>query len=62
MIPFERYVVRRSEFHKFRRLKEPDLENGYRHMADDSERERAAEEWCEALIADATDIGDRRTC
>ena len=31
------------------------LEEGYRRMAADAEHEREAEEWCEALIGDATD-------
>lgn len=32
-----------------------DLDTGYRAMAEDTEREKAANEWCEALIGDGTD-------
>lgn len=32
-----------------------DLEAGYRAMAEDAQRERDADEWCEALIGDGTD-------
>ena len=46
------------------RLPEPDesgsiadkeMEDAYRRIAKDAEHEREAEEWCEALIGDATD-------
>jgi hypothetical protein len=34
------------------------LEKGYREIGDDSEREREAAEWCEALIGDSSETGD----
>jgi len=34
------------------------LEEGYREMASDTEREREAVEWCEALISDSSERGD----
>ena len=34
------------------------LEEGYREMAKDAEREREAEEWCEALIGDSSETAD----
>jgi hypothetical protein len=34
-------------------LPDTELEEAYREMAADAEREREAEEWCEALIGDA---------
>jgi len=33
---------------------EKKLEEGYREMASDRERERGTEEWCEALIGDSS--------
>jgi predicted CopG family antitoxin len=36
-------------------LLSPDLEEGYRAMAADEEREQEAEEWSEALIDDVAD-------
>lgn len=32
-----------------------DLDAGYRAMAEDAQREKAADEWCEALIGDGGD-------
>lgn len=37
------------------RVETSKLEEEYCRMADDSEQEGEAEEWCEALIGDATD-------
>jgi len=49
-----RCVVKLRELPKFH-PEATELQGGYRRMADDSEQEREAQEWCEALIADATD-------
>ncbi len=38
------------------------LEEGYREMARDAEREREAEEWCEALIGDSSENLDSSLC
>jgi len=43
---------------RFHPLEAQDLEAGYRRMADDAEHAREAQEWCEGLIADATDASD----
>ena len=48
----------RPELHGFHLLDAKNLERGYRRMADDSEHEREAQEWCEALIADATNTSE----
>jgi len=50
--------VNRPELHRFDLLDAKDLEEWYRRMADDAEHEREALEWCEGLIADATDASD----
>jgi hypothetical protein len=34
------------------------LEEGYREMANDAEREREGSEWCDALIGDAFEAAD----
>jgi hypothetical protein len=34
------------------------IKEGYREMAGDTEREQAAEEWCDALIGDASETAD----
>jgi hypothetical protein len=48
------------QLHGFHPAESTDLEEGYRRMAEDSEQEREAGEWCEAFMADATDISDSR--
>lgn len=35
------------------------LEDGYRAMAEDKEREAEAQEWCNALIADVERAGEK---
>jgi hypothetical protein len=39
---------------EFGSVRDEEKEDAYRRMAKDAEHEREAEEWCEALIADAT--------
>jgi hypothetical protein len=47
--------VRLSESGEFGSIKDSQIEeDAYRRMAKDAEHEREAEEWCEALIGDAT--------
>jgi hypothetical protein len=36
-----------------RQIRQAEFEDGYRRMADDTEHEKEAEEWAEALIGDA---------
>jgi hypothetical protein len=37
---------------------EKQLEEGYREMANDTEHERQAAAWCEALIGDSSEAAD----
>lgn len=46
--------MRFSEAHEFGSVQDGEKEDAYRRMAKDAEHEREAEEWCEALIGDAT--------
>jgi hypothetical protein len=54
----QRCVVSFPKLPRLYPLEAQDLEAEYRRMADDAEHEREALEWCEGLIADATDISD----
>jgi hypothetical protein len=48
-------TVRLPDSDEFAPPDDTELEEAYREMAADAEHEREAEEWCEALIGDATE-------
>jgi hypothetical protein len=53
VVPGELAEVIRAEIEKFGNSKHAALVGAYREMAEDQEREKEAQEWCEGLIGDA---------
>ncbi len=56
-----RFVGRRKISQFLENLARPhvvtdDLDTGYQAMAEDTQREKDAREWCEALIGDTADV------
>jgi hypothetical protein len=49
------WALKLPESDEFASVDDKELEEAYRRMANDAEHEREAQEWCEALIGDATD-------
>jgi hypothetical protein len=53
--PLRGVAMRVPEHDGFDSVEDKEMGEAYRRMANDAEHEREAQEWCEALIGDATD-------